>query len=430
MRRFASLLAPLRSRDFRLVWVGQVISLVGSACSGVALVWLLVGLTGSSTQMGLILSASYYPALLLLLFGGAVADRYNGRVVALISDGMNALATLALALLVTLGKVTLAEVFVFSLLSGLTSAFFNPALSAFYPSLTDADLYDAAASLRQMSTQFATLIGPALAGYIIAQWSTGVALAVDAASFVVSFLSLSIVRTRQSQARQAKGSGDATPLRRGSIWRQMFAGFGWLRGEPGVLALFILFSLTNGLNDVEAVLVPRLARLDLKLTATEFGLLASCMGAGALIGALVAGILAPRMRWRIQAICGAMVAFGGAIAAMGLASGPLALDAAYVVMGAAFATPEVIFGGMLLRLIPAEARGRVFSLVGLIAMALNPPGLYLAGVLGDTVGNRAGLWIGGGAIMALAIVALLIPAVRALNGRVTPETAGATSVAL
>lgn len=427
MKRIAALLAPLRNRDFTLVWLGQSISQAGGACSEIAIVWLLVGLTGSSTLMGVMLTASYIPTILLLLFGGAIADRYSGRLVAIISDMFNALITAALAVLVTLGSVNLVEIFVFALISGLVGAFFNPALGALYPALTPPEQYDATSSLRQMTTQLATLLGPALAGYIIARWSVGAALWVDAASFAVSFLTLLAARERRAQAAKiahetletdAPIQPDQPPKHRESTWRTAFGGFHFLRGEMGVLTLILFFCLTNGLNDVMVVLVPRLVRLNMRLPATAYGLLASCMGAGALLGAFIAGLVAPRLRRRAQVICGAMAVFGLAIVGMGLARNALDLDIAYAVMGFTFATPEVIFGGLLLRIIPDDMRGRVFSVIGLIATCMNPAGLLLAGVLGDTFGPRAGLWIGGGLITLLALSVALLPTVRQLNDRI------------
>lgn len=432
MKRLAVLLAPLRSRDFTLVWTGQWVSQMGSACSGIALVWLLVGLTGSNTLMGLILAASYIPTMLLLLFGGAIADRYSGRVVAVISDILNALVTAGLAVLVTLGSVTLVEVLIYATISGLVGAFFNPALGALYPALTGPEEYDAAASLRQVTTQLATLLGPALAGYLIARWNVGAALGVDAASFAVSFLTLAAARARREQ-RAGQTSGEeaqAATKPRESTWRAMTGGFRFLRGEVGVLVLILFFSLTNGLNDVEAVLVPRLVRQEMRLPATAFGLLASSMGAGALLSALGVGLIASRLKKRAQFICGAMVVFGLAIVGMGLARNALEMDAAYATMGLCFAAPEVIFGALIQRIIPAETRGRVYSVIGLIAMGMNPPGLLLAGWLGDAFGPRAGLWIGGSVIALLALGAITLPAVRALNHRIQPAGASMPDVAV
>jgi MFS family permease len=415
MRRLARLLSPLRTGRFTLVWLGQSISQVGDQVFMIALVWLLVGLTGSSLLMGAVLSASYIPTLLLLLFGGAIADHYSRRGIALLSDGLRALVTATFAALVTLHLISVPEVFIFSAFYGLVGAFFNPALAALYPSLVTPEQYDAATSLRQITTQAAGLAGPALGGLLIAQWSIGAALTFDAASFVVSFIALALLRQRRAQVSvEAPPTEQAEP---GSRWGEMFAGLRFLLREPAIFALILFFSLTNGLNDVEAVLVPRLVRVNLHLSATAFGLMAACMGVGGLLGAFGAGLAPQRLRWRAQFIVGAMFLFGGAIILMGLAQNTLTLDLAYLALGVTFAVPEVLSGALLQRLVPLHMMGRVVSFISLIAMAMNPAGLFLAGWLGDTLGVREGLAVGGGAIAALALVLLLSPMPRALNRR-------------
>jgi hypothetical protein len=143
--------------------------------------------------------------------------------------------------------------------------------------------------------------------------------------------------------------------------------------------------------------------------------MAACMGVGGLIGAFIAGMAPPGLRWRAQFICGSMLIFGGAIVTMGLARDALTLDLAYGVMGVSFAVPEVLSGALFQRIIPNDMLGRVVSVISLLAMVMNPAGLFLAGWLGDTVGLRAGLWVGGGAIVTLALVALFTPTIRALN---------------
>ena len=424
MRRLARLLSPLRNGQYTLVWLGQSISQMGDQVFMIALVWLLVGLTGSSLLMGAVLSASYIPTLLLLLFGGAIADRANRRGIALLSDGLRALVTATFAALVTLHLISVPEVFIFSAFYGLVGAFFNPALAALYPSLVAPAQYDAATSLRQITTQAAGLAGPALGGLLIAQWSVGAALTFDAASFVVSFAALALMRGRRggAQAASADASAEASAEaaeqpKRASRWGEMFAGLRFLLREPAILTLILFFSLTNGLNDVEAVLVPRLVRLDLHLSATAFGLMAACMGIGGLVGAFAAGLAPSRLRGRAQIIIGAMLVFGAAIVAMGMARDALTLDAAYLVMGVGFAVPEVLSGAMLQRLIPLRMMGRVVSFISLIAMAMNPAGMFLAGWLGDTLGVRQGLEVGGATIIALAALLLLSPTPRALNRR-------------
>ena len=436
MRRIARLLSPLRSRPFTLIWLGQGVSQIGDEVSALALVWLLVGITGSSLLLGAVLAVAYIPTLALLLLGGVLADRSSGRAVALVCDGLRTIVATAFAALVILRVITLTEVFAFAAIYGLVSAFFNPALSALYPALVPPDRYDAATSLRQMTTQFAALGGPALAGVLIARWSVGAALAFDAATFAISFLALALAGKRREPdaalAEQAPGHTQ-TPARRGAQWSEMFAGLRFLRTEPSIFILILLFSLTNGLNDVVAVLTPRLARVTLHLPATAFGLFSSCMGVGALLGALVIGMIPTRPSWRAQIICGSLAVFGLAIVLMGVAHETFILDIAFAIFGVTFIVPEVVFGALLQRVIPTHVRGRVYSVLGLIAMAMNPAGMFLAGWLGDAFGPRGGLWIGGGAITALAALALLIPAVRALNHRddaaTDTVTAGAHALA-
>jgi MFS family permease len=432
MRRIRSLLAPLRSRDFTLVWLGQGVSQIGDRCTEIALVWLIVGLTGSSLLLGSVLIAIYIPTLLLLLLGGFLADRSSRRGIILLCDAFRAVVIAIFAALTALNVVSLPQIFVLAVIYGVVGAFFNPALSALYPSLTPPEQYDAANSLRQTLLQVALLGGPALGGYLIAQRSVSVALAFDALTFVVSFLALSLTRRQafhasvQAIAEQATAEQATAKQRRAGFrrqWSEIFGGLRFLRGELGVLTLVIFFSLINGLNNVEAVLVPRLARLDLGLSATEFGLLATAMGVGTLLGALFAGLFAQRVRRRASLICLCMMVFGGAIALMGVAQGATTLYAAYALMGVSFILPEVVFSSFLQRIIPSETRGRVFGFISLIAMAMNPLGLLLAGILGDSVGPRAGLWIGGGSIAILSLLALTLPAVRSLNYRdTTPRT--------
>lgn len=424
MQRLRHLVAPLGSRDFTLLWLGQAISQLGDRCNEIALIWLLIGLTGSSVVLGSVLTAMYIPTLLLLLFGGVLADRVSQRGTALVSDGLRALVIAAFAAVVSLGLVSLPMIFALVVFYGLVGAFFNPALSALVPSLVRPEQYDAANVLRQITLQTATLLGPALGGYLIARWSVGSALAFDAATFAVSFLALSLMRRRSRRAGPQISEGEAAATapaagkgKRGLRWRELLGGVRFLGREPGVLVLVLFFSLTNGLNNVEAVLVPRLARYELGLSAEAFGLLASAMGVGTLLGALVIGLVAQRIHRRAQLICLSMTVFGAAIVAMGLADRALVLDGAYFALGVSFIIPEVVFGTLLQRIIPLDSRGRVFSVLGLISMSMNPLGFLLAGYLGDNLGPRIGLLLGGGVIAALSLLALAVPAVRRLNSR-------------
>lgn len=408
--------APLRSRPFVCIWAGQTISRAGDRCFDVALLWLLVGLTGSTILIGTVLMASYIPTVILLVIGGVWADRVSPRGIILVSDLLRAVVTALFALLVTLRALTVADVFAFAVAYGLVSAFVNPALSALRPSLVPPDEYPAAASLNQMGAQMATLLGPALGGYLISLWSVPGALAFDAATFIASVVAVALMGRRPGVDRPPVASGTQGKVRR--LERgELLGGVRFLRGEPGMAVTMAFFALTNGLNNAEVVLVPVLARSVLHFSSAAFGLLTTFFGLGALGGALAMATLGQRIRRRAAAICGGMLVFGLAIAAMGAVTGAVLLDAAYLVAGTAFIIGEVTSATLWQRIIPPEMRGRVFSVMGTVSMGLNPLGFLFAGWLGQVVGVRAGLWIGGGAIGLLSILAFLVPAVRGLDTR-------------
>src|SRR5215469_885718 len=404
MRRLREALAPLRSRNFVLVWLGQSISMVGNNCFDVALIWLILGLTGSTVVIGSVLTATYIPTIALLAFGGVWADRASRRGTALWSDLLRAIVTFIFALLVTEQHISLTAIFGLSLFYGLVSAFFNPALGALMPSLVPPSEYISANALSQITTQMATLLGPALGGFLISQFSIGAALGFDAATFLVSVVALAFVKEKRASgsagetvisatSRSSDVHETAMVKKHPSWYREFSAAVRFLWGEKGILSMFLVFSPSNGINDVEAVLTPVLAHSILHLTALAFGLLASFFGIGAVSGALVMGLFGQHLRHRAAATCSSLALFGLAIVAMGFAPNALTLYGAYLVAGASFVVTEVASAALFQPIIPNEVRGRVFGVMTTLAMGMNPLGLVLAGVLGQVVGVRQGLWI-------------------------------------
>lgn len=177
----------------------------------------------------------------------------------------------------------------------------------------------------------------------------------------------------------------------------------------------LLFAITNALNDVEAVLVPLLARITLKMTAEQYGLMTSFFGIGTVTGIFLVGILGNHIRFRALLICGSMALFGGAIIAMGLAQEAIQLYGAYFVFGLSYIVADIVSLTLWMQLIPESLRGRVFSTIAALAMALNPLGFVLASVLGNIYGIRTGIWIGGGLVVLSGLLALLFRSVRNLD---------------
>jgi MFS family permease len=428
MRRLREALAPLRSRNFVLVWLGQSISMLGNNCFDIALIWLILGLTGSTVLIASVLTATYIPTVALLVFGGVWADRGSRRGTVLWSDLLRAIVTFAFALLVLQEHISLEAIFGLALFYGLVSAFFNPAIGALMPSMVPPSQYVSANALGQMTSQAATLLGPALGGYLISQFSVGAALGFDAATFLVSVVAVLFVHERRALRDVDKETSPAALLpadtdeiglagRRSSWSVDFLAGVRFLWGEKGMLGMIMIFSLTNGINDVEAVLTPVLARSMLHLSAVAFGLLGSFFGVGALGGALAMGLFGQHIRHRAAVICGSLALFGLAIATMGAAQSAVALYAAYLAAGVTFIVSEIASSTLWQQIIPNHMRGRVFGVMTTISMGMNPAGLILAGILGQEFGIRQGLWIGGAAIIVLSVVGFLLPMIRAMDLR-------------
>lgn len=413
------ILTPLSSPPFAIAWLGQTVSSFGDRAFALALTWLVIELTGSAVLLSSLFIAEYIPVLLLLAIGGAFADRFGPRRIILWSDLARSVVIFIFALLVSVGWVTMPVVIAFAVFSA-AAALTDPALMALPPALVPQRNYTAANSLQQIGMRGAGLLGPILGGYLISRYSVAAAIAFNAVTFLGSVIAMAVIRHRRFE-----GLPIETLSKQGedSAWRNLMTGMRYLRATPSVLALVLFFALTNGLNNVEEVLVPLLARVDLGASATQLGLLQTLHGIGAVAGALAMGTWGNEIRACWVAVCSGMMVFGLAIVLMGLAGSITALCGAYLLAGLAFIVPEVAAWSLWQEIVPAEMRGRVFSTISLVAMAMNPPGLILVGTLGNFIGLREGLWIGGGAIMVLSLIVSALPQFRRIDtdGRVKTQ---------
>nr|BBH92087.1 hypothetical protein KTA_02860 [Thermogemmatispora argillosa] len=410
-------LAPIRSRDFTVLWLGQTISACGDQCYDIALIWLVTGLTGSSLLVGTLLAINYLPTILMLLIGGVWADR-SPRSILLWSDLLRGLLVFLLALAVTLGWVSLPLVICASFIFGLVMAFAGPSLLVLWNMLVAPEDYYAVTSLRQLSQQLALLFGPALGGFLIARWSVPVALLFDAATFVIAVCSTLLLRAQRKPQPSRGGAVSSSPR---TFFAELTTGLRFLWREKGILIVVLLIALTNALNNVTGVLVPLLVRYVLHASAAQYGLMAACAGIGTAVGTVAMSLVGKHLRSIATVICGWLVIMGGAITLMGTATTVWLLYIAQMLLGLAFIVVEIVATAHCLQMIPEDQRGKVFSTIVAIAMGLNPLGSLLGGGLGNLVGLRAGLWASGGTIVLLSVLAFLFPPVRALN---RPRDAG------
>ena len=206
--RFA-LIQPLRERDFRLVFSGESISLLGDQFHFVALAWLTLQLTGSGVALGTVLMTVAIPRALFMLLGGAMSDRISPRSLMLVSNALRTVVVAIIAALVLTGHAQLWQLYVLALIFGTVDAFFHPALNTIVPMLVSERLLSPANALAQIMMQLSGLIGPAIAGVVVATLNTGPAFAFDAASFAVATVTIWLVRGGRRAAPTATADGTA-----------------------------------------------------------------------------------------------------------------------------------------------------------------------------------------------------------------------------
>jgi MFS family permease len=407
-----SLLQPLRQRDFRLVFSGESISLLGDQFHFVALAWLTLQLTGSGVALGTVLMTTAIPRALFMLVGGAMSDRISPRSLMLGSNALRTIVVAVIAALVLSGHAQLWQLYILALIFGTVDAFFHPALNTIVPMLVSERLLSPANALVQIMQQLSGLIGPAIAGVVVAAVSTGPAFAFDAASFAVATLTMWLVRGgRRAAPSAANDGGNQRPS--GGVLANIGAGVAYAWSDPAIRSLVLLVAAFNfAFTGPLLVGLPYLADTRFQGGAAAFGIIISAYGAGALGGAVLAGSLrhVPRLGLLTLLTASAMgigLAFLGNVPTVLLA----VIAMAAIGLGAGFINVRIV--AWLQARTPEAMRGRVMSLVLLGAVGLSPISLAVSGVIID-FGAVSLMFAVAGAIVVAAALAGLFAGVPSL----------------
>ena len=394
-----SMLRPLRLRDFRLLFTGETISLIGDQFHFVALAWLALELTGSGLALGSVLLVAGLPRMVLVLVGGALADRISPRSVMLVSNTATDVVVGALAVLVITGSVEFWMLYPFALFFGAVDAFFWPAQGTIVPMLVDESDLPAANGLTQGSQQLTGLIGPAIAGVFVAAVGTGWAFGLDAASFAVASLALYLI----VGGRRPAGSAEGQP----GLLRTIGVGVAYAWRDPAIRSLLILSAAMNfAFNGPITVGLAWMADNRFDAGASGFGFMLAAFGAGALAGAIAAGSIG---RVRELGWVTLIMAFGTGIGLglVGLAPSVLVvmLIAALIGVGIGFVNVRII--AWLQARTPEAMIGRVMSLAMMGGVIMSPLSLALAGVLVD-VDAATPMYLLAGALVVVTAVAGIV----------------------
>jgi MFS family permease len=402
-------LHPLRHRDFRLLWTGLAVSLVGSGLWLVALAWQVIELGGGPAQLSLVTALYSVGLLTFVLVGGVAADRLPQRLIMLASDLVRAAALLALGLLSLMGTLEIWHLALGGLVIGAGEAFFIPSYTALLPRLLPESELLAAngleGTLRPLAQQAA---GPALGGVAVAALSPGVAILAGGLTYLISAACLLAMNVRLAKGLRAPAS---TPGAEGptSVFTDLREGFRYVRRTSWLWAslLFALALVLFIIGPLE-VLLPFAVRDNLGGGAEDYGLALAAFGVGGAAGALaISSGQLPRRYLTVMLLLWGLGALP--FAAVGFASTLWVVCMALFAVSAAFSAGLVIWGTLLQRRVPDGLRGRVSSLDFFVSLALMPVSMAIAGPAGAAFGLEAVFLVAGVAPVFLAAATILLP---------------------
>ncbi len=400
---------PLRYRDFRLLFSGQLISVIGDQFFAVALPWFVLTAGGSPQDLGLILTAYGIPRVGTVLLGGVLADRWRPRRVMLLADAARVFVVAGMAALALFGHPDFQQIGALAVVLGIFDGFFIPASWAVVPDVLPEDALQAGNSLSFSWTQLANLAGPSIAGLVVTTFQSGVALAIDAGTFLVSTLTLAAMRgSRPRVAPNSEAAAEAEALSgEKSFWRFL------LHSRLFQLILLIVIVLNLVLNGMLEVGLPALAKQTFQSGASGYGLMLTGFGGGALLGGLLGPALAniPHRGtvnlciWGAQSVAIITIPFLG-----GLEGAAVAL----ALMGLCNGLGNVSFMTMIQQHLPRQLMGRFMGALAFCNFGLFPVSVALSGVTVARFGAPVGIAACGVLALLATIVALIPREVRGI----------------
>ena len=392
----------LRHRNFQLFFSGQLISLIGTWMQSVAQSWLVYRMTGSSVLLGLVGFSSQIPVFLLAPIGGIVADRVNRHRVIKVTQTLAMLLAFGLAALTLSGLIEVWHVFVFAAMLGTINSFDIPARQAFIVDMVGKDDLINAIALNSSMFNGARIIGPAIAGVLVAAIGEAWCFFANAVSYIAVIVGLLMMKVPP----RPRPTHDSSPL------ADIVEGFRFAGRTGPIRALLLLLGIVSLAGMPYAVLMPIIADRILGGGASGLGILMGASGVGALIGALS---LAGR---KGVAGLGRWVAFSSAGFGVGLILFSLSrtfwLSAALLVpVGLSMMVQMASSNTLIQTMVPDHLRGRVMSVYSMMFMGMAPLGSLLAGVLAGRLGAPLTVAAGGAICVAgSSIFALRLPGLR------------------
>ncbi|MBE3575482.1 MAG: MFS transporter [Firmicutes bacterium] len=387
-------LAALSHRNFRLFWSGQAISLIGTWMQNVSQAWLVLEITNSSFLLGLVSSLQFAPVLLFSLVAGVVADHFPKRRILLFTQASMMMLAFILALLTYTRVVQYWHILLLALSVGLVQTLDAPARQAFFIELVGPQDLMNAIALNSTIFNIARILGPAVAGVVMARFGAEFCFLANGLSFLAVLASLLLIRVPPLKASQVDRN----------LIGNIQAGLQYVRRTPVVLTAIVLMGILSTFAMNFNILVPVLAKNVLHQQQQGYGFLMSSMGIGALTGALLLAGFSKAGPRRVVLLAGGF-GLGLFQVLLGLANGYLMAAALLALAGMSMISFSASTNTTIQVNTPDEYRGRVMSLYSLVFGGVTPFGALFAGGLASLAGARVALICGGGiGVLATAVV--------------------------
>lgn len=373
---FTQLGGPLRFRRFRIVLLGEALSMFGDSAFAVALAWLVLQETGSVTALATVMLAQAIPRGLLLLVGGATSDRFSPATTMMCSHLLRGTAVATIAVLTVADALEMWHLYGLALVIGVAAAFFDPASESILPQLLPREHLPRGNALQGLAEQGALVLGPVLGGLITVWLGPAAAIGINAVSFFVAAVTVcSAPRDRVD---------DAQPVSIGAVLREIGQGLQFARRSPEIrTVLLIVSAYALSYSGIFAVGLPALARSFSLATPLALGMLISAWGVGQLAGTLSAAITGLPRRWGLL-IIGMTLVEGVAFTILGVSPNVLVAVTILAILGFGVAyASDVALPTFIQTRTPPHLLGRISSVMNLPRVVLEPLSILLLGILLD-----------------------------------------------
>ncbi|HEY2722446.1 MAG TPA: MFS transporter [Chitinophagaceae bacterium] len=380
-----------KSRNYRLYFIGQSISLIGTWMQKTAVSWVVYSLTHSKFMLGLSLFASMFPSFVFSFIGGVVSDRYNRYRVLLITQIASMVQALLLTLLVLSKNYTVWEVLSLSFLLGAINAFDVPARQSLVNELVSDKRYlSNALALNSSMVNLSRLIGPAIAGLILEKFGDVFCFGLNALSFIAVISCVLLMRLPTSRPER-KGKNILQDMKDGWVYLNQTTSIKFIIGMLGLISLFVLPFST---------LIPVYAKDIFKGTASTFGIIDSMIGLGAFAGAMFLASLKPERNFR-KILAANTVLFGvGLVLFSYMRFYPAALACA-MLAGFGMMSQMTISNTIIQTTVKPSMRGRIISFYAMAFFGMQPLGGIIVGTVSQWIGVRT-------TVLAQGCIAILI----------------------